>query len=112
MIRVKWELEEAVALYELYFRFGGGVSFPQDEVAKLSFALKKRAEKLALHVDEKFRNVVGLNMQLACIHFVVTGGKEGLSGVNKLFYQTYALYQTEPEKFHAILKDFNTKYAD
>lgn len=49
-------------------------------------------------------------MQLGCIHYVVTDGKEGFSGASRLFYDTYKLYQEKREKFNKILENFNCKY--
>ena len=74
MIRVRWELEEAVALMDLYFRCGATLSVPNDELLKLSQIYRDRANILGLNVDDKFRNLSGMKMQLGCIHYVVTDG--------------------------------------
>ena len=92
VIKVKWELEEAVALFDLYFRFGRCLNVPKDEIKNLSFIYIKRAKRLGLHIDDKFRNEAGLSIQLACVHYVVTNGAEGMSNASKLFYDTYKLY--------------------
>ena len=63
-----------------------------------------------LNVDDKFRNLSGMKMQLGCIHYVVTGGKEGMSGASNLFYKTYDLYKNEPTRFQSICDDFYKKY--
>lgn len=110
MIRVRWELEEAVALMDLYFRCGATLSVPNDELLKLSQIYRDRANILGLNVDDKFRNLSGMKMQLGCIHYVVTDGKEGMSGASKLFYQTYDLYKNNPENFQKICKHFYDKY--
>lgn len=69
-----------------------------------------RAKTLALSFDIKFRNNSGLKMQLACIQYVVTNGTEGLSNPSKLFYDVYETYKKHPDKFNAIIDDFNRKY--
>ena len=56
MIRVRWELEEAVALMNLYFRYGATLGVPNDELLKLSQIYRNRANILGLNVDDKFRN--------------------------------------------------------
>lgn len=112
VIKVKWELEEAVALFDLYFRFGRCLNVPKDEIKNLSFIYIKRAKRLGLHIDDKFRNEAGLSIQVACVHYVVTNGAEGMSNASKLFYDTYKLYHEEPDKFNLILCDFYKKYAD
>lgn len=109
--KVPWDLEEAVALFDLYFKNGSQLKVPSEEIAKLSKAYKKRANVLGLETDEKFRNIAGLKMQLGCIHYVITDGEAGLSNVSSLFYQTYELYRTAPERFNLILQSFIDKYA-
>ncbi len=106
MIRVRWELEEAVALMDLYFRYGATLSVPNDELLKLSQIYRNRANILGLNVDDKFRNLSGMKMQLGCIHYVVTGGKEGMSGASNLFYKTYDLYKTIHVSFKMFAKNF------
>ena len=110
MKRIRWELEESVALMNLYFCSGAKIPVNQDELASLSSIYLKRASMLGYEVDEKYRNVNGLNMQLACIHYVVTEGREGFSSVSKLFYDTYDLYKNNRTKFNDILDEFNKKY--
>ncbi len=107
MIRIKWELEEAVALFAFYF---ANEKYTKDDLAKLSAAYNKRAKLLGLKTDVKFRNLNGLSLQLGCITYVVSNGKHGCSATSKLFYDTYKLYQTLPEVFNTILQEFNRKY--
>lgn len=111
MIRVPWDLEEAVALYDLYFRNRQSISPPLNELRQLSVQLNRRASILGINVDEKFRNISGLKMQLACIQYVVTNGAQGMSNANKLFYKTFELYQNDPERYSSILEEFRKKYA-
>ena len=50
-------------------------------------------------------------MQLGCIHYVVTSGKEGMSNASKLFYDTYELYKKDAGMFQRILEEFYRKYS-
>ena len=110
MIKVKWDLEEAVALYDLYLKSGQTLSVDADKLNELSEIMKNRATIIGLTVDEKFRNLTGLSMQIGCIHYVVTEGREGLSNVSKVFYDAYDLYKEYPYKFNEIVEDFYCKY--
>lgn len=38
----------------------------------LSILLNKRAREKGMIVDEKFRNIYGLSMQIRCIHHIAT----------------------------------------
>lgn len=110
MSRINWELEEAVALFDTYFKAGATLNIENETLVDLSGKYKKRATEKGLAVDEKFRNLNGLKMQIGCIHYVVTEGREGFSNASRLFYKTYELFRSEPEKFHAIAEDFYRKY--
>lgn len=112
MIRVNWELEEAVALFDLYFQHGGEINIADEQLTALSQAYQRRADQLGLLVDEKFRNLAGLRMQLACAQYVVTDGQKGLSAASRLFYQVYELYQQDPVRFEEIKKQFYHKYKE
>lgn len=111
MIKVKWELEEAVVLFDAYFKNGGNLNLSEDTFGSLTDMYIKRAQDNGIIIDEKFRNLSGLKIQLACIHYVVTSGKEGMSNASKLFYDTYELYKNDAEKFQQILKEFYRKYS-
>ena len=111
MTKVRWELEEAVALFDIYFNNGGNLNVSEDVLTHLTDMYIKRANDKGILLDEKFRNISGLRMQLGCIHYVVTSGKEGMSNASKLFYDTYELYTNEPAEFRQILNEFYKKYS-
>lgn len=79
-------------------------------IRKLSEILNKRAKLKGWVVDDKFRNVTGLSMQVATIHYIVTDGKEGLKNSSKMFREVYDLYKYDPEKFDRIVEEFYLKY--
>ena len=110
MKKINWDLEEVVALYDLYFKSGRTLSIDKDKLKQLSEILNRRAKIKWWIVDEKFRDVTGLSMQLATIHYIVTGGKEGLKNSSKIFWEVYELYKEDPEKFDGIMKEFYLKY--
>ncbi len=111
MKKIRWELEEAIALFDLYLNNKDYRGISTDEIDRLTQVYRKRAEKLGIDIDDKFRNAAGLRMQLGCIHYVVTDGAEGMSNASKLFYQTYEIYRNEPSTFNKILRQFYEKYG-
>ena len=108
MIRVPWSEEEAVALFDLYFREGVNASL--EEINRLSLIYNARARRLGLTIDEKFRNVHGIKMQLGCVHYIVTDGHEGISNASKLFYKIYSMYRDNHDRYDQLLEDFFLKY--
>lgn len=110
MIKVKWDVEEAAVLIDFYLKHQG-LSHSKEELSVLTRLFRKRAIAKGITIDEKFRNGSGLSMQLGCIHYVATDGKEGFSNASKLFYDTYSLYQTDAERFNQIVQGFYNQYA-
>ena len=110
MIRVKWDLTEAVVLVAEYMKASAYTDITDEELFRLSEMYKKKAQAAGIAFDEKFRNITGLRMQLACIHYIATDGKEGMSNASKIFYQAYDLYMNEPETFNKIKDDFLGMY--
>lgn len=111
MIRVKWDLDEAVALCDLYIKSGKTINIDENSIEALTVMLNKRAHLKGLVVDDKFRNHHGISMQIRCLHFVATDGKEGLANGAKIFYEAYDLYVNHNEKFCSIVDDFYLKYS-
>ena len=75
MAKIYWELEEAVALIDLYIQNGSMPNISDEKLAELSCIYSKRAQKLGFPANSKFRNLAGLRMQLSCIHYVVKIGR-------------------------------------
>lgn len=112
MKRIKWSLEETVAIVNLYFRFENGmVADLNAELTALSRILNRRADILGIAHDEKFRNLNGMKCIFQNIRYLSTGGKVGLSNTSKLHSDTVELYFNDCEKFNAILKSFREKYC-
>lgn len=110
MKKVRWELEEAVALFDAYVKNGKRLGVPKNVLEALNRIYNRRAQVLGLDVDEKFRNIAGLNMQLAGIHYVVTDGEEGLANAGKIFYEVNDLYEQDQEQYEKVLESFYEKY--
>ena len=106
---IKWDLEEAVALFSLYFREDGKVSI--ENIRAFSEKCQRRAKLLGMNVNEKYRNETGIKMQIHCIEYILTEGKYGLPNASKLFYDTYELYNSNHEKFQEIATCFEEKYG-
>lgn len=111
MIKVNWDIEEAVALVSLYHRTTNKSQQEiQEELVLLSSKLKKRADILKIDYDEKFRNLNGMKMMYQNIEFLATGGEKGMSDASKALYIAEDLYQTKPDAFSLILEELYHRY--
>lgn len=111
MIKIKWDLVEAVVLLDLLLENGGYTSVEDERLLALSEMYKQKANQAGIVFDEKYRNLSGLRMQLACLQYIVSDGKEGMSNAGKVFHQAYELFQTDPQRFKKIKEDFYTQFA-
>ena len=111
MKRIKWALEEAVAIADLYFRFENGEVVDLNEaLVKLSEQLNRRADILGIVHDDKFRNLNGMKCIFQNVRYLATNGEVGLPNVSKLHSDTVDLYFKERDRFNMILKEFKEKY--
>lgn len=85
MIKVNWDVEELVALIDVYRR-SDEKSAEQIEVEllALSKAFVERAERLGIEHDEKYRNLNGMKMMFQNVAYVASNGDHGMSAYTAL----------------------------
>ena len=111
MQRIKWTIEEVVAMVDIYFRYENGeIDDLNSELIRLSETLNKRADILNIKHDNKFRNFNGMKCIFQNVRYVATNGEVGLSSASKLHYDVIDMYHNEKEKFDGILEEFHQKY--
>lgn len=112
MQKVYWDVEELVALFDIYRRSKGKTNDAIDEeLMNLSLILHKRAERLEIVHDEKFRNFNGMRMMLQNATYIATGEQQGLSAVSASMRIVYKMLMVAPEAFELILSEFETRYG-
>lgn len=111
MIKVNWDVEELVALIDIYRKSAAADRSDVDSALKiLTGRLIKRADKLGIEHDEKFRNYNGMKMMFQNIVYIATDGKQGLSAASMRMQKVYSLLISNPDVFDMILEDFNSRY--
>ena len=113
MKRIKWSIEEVVAIADLYFRYEcGEINNLTLDLERLSQVLKRRADILGIVHDEKFRNLNGMQYIFENIKYVATDSEKGLSNASKFLQQIIDMYYNDHELFNEILDNFRQKYFD
>lgn len=111
MIKVKWDIEEYVALIDVYDRYhSASDSEIKNALQVLSIQLHHRAEMLNIPHDEKFRNAAGMQMMYQNVVYQATHGTEGLSATSAKLTESYKLFKSNQTLFRMILEEFNRKY--
>lgn len=105
MIKVNWDVEELVALIDVYRR-SDEKSAEQIEVEllALSKAFVERAERLGIEHDEKYRNLNGMKMMFQNVAYVASNGDHGMSAASSAMRKVYDMSNSSPEVFDLILK--------
>lgn len=112
MIKVGWDVEELVALIDIYRKSEEKSSDQIDiELLNLSKVLARRAEKLGIRHDEKFRNLNGMKMMFQNVVYIETNGERGLSGAGASMRKVCDMLRTSPEVFELILDEFIERYS-
>ena len=112
MIKVNWDVEELVALIDIYRRSAGkSTDQINAELLKLSNALVARANRLGIVHDEKFRNLNGMKMMFQNVNYIATNGKQGMSAASASMRKIYGMLSTCPEAFDLILAEFVQRYV-
>lgn len=102
--RIPWSQHEVALLFDAYLRAAKGADL-QQTAAQLSVTLREMAQRAGVDIDETYRNVNGIKMQLANVQYLFTGGVKGLSGASGMIRQMYEQYQADPSKYQSILKE-------
>lgn len=103
-VRIPWDRYEVALLLNTYERVTGGSNI-NTEAKKLSETLRYLAKCRGVVIDDTFRNVNGMKMQLANVEYLFTNGEKGLSGASSMIRQMYELYKANPEEYKTILKE-------
>ena len=101
-IRVRWDEHEVALLINAYLQVEQGADL-QTIAKQLSSTLREMAVHSGQSIDETYRNVNGMIMQLANVQYLFTDGKKGLSGASTSIRQMYELYRTSPVDYQTIL---------
>lgn len=66
-IRIKWDKYETALLIDGFWRIENSPEKKKEIIAELSESLRTRAVNLGIEIDDVFRNVNGISMQLSPI---------------------------------------------
>ena len=103
MIKVNWDVEELVALIDVYRR--------SDEKSAEQIEVELSAlSKACIEHDEKYRNLNGMKMMFQNVAYVASNGDHGMSAASSAMRKVYDMSNSSPEVFDLILKEFTKRY--
>ena len=111
MIKVSWDVEELVALIDVYRNSMEKSSEEiENELLALSKAFVERAKRLGIEHDEKYRNMNGMKMMFQNVVFVASNGDRGMSAASSSMKKVFDMMSSSPEVFELILLEFTKRY--
>lgn len=103
-VRIPWDRYEVALLFSTYERVANGADLGR-EASSLSETLRTLAIRRGNLIDETYRNVSGMKMQLANVQYLFTDGQKGLSGASAMIRQMFEIYKTNPADYQSVLKE-------
>ena len=100
----KWDKYEAALLFMTYERIEKGANIDK-ETEKLSSSLRTLALQRREPIDDTYRNINGIKMQLANVQYLFTNGEKGLPRGSSIIREMYELYKTTPAEYQIIMKE-------
>ena len=95
--RVPWDMSEAVIMLNALIAAREGRMSRKDAIVAVSSKLRSRAKRNGIEVDDIFRNVNGITLQMSTMEYILTDGEKGMkkSSMPKLFQDAVAMYQND-----------------
>lgn len=105
--RIPWDEYEAVILFDAFLSVEDGLITRNQAFEYVSAALRQKAMLRGTPIDQTFRNINGIRMQLDAMKYIYTNGELGLPHSNKLFESTIELYRTNRTAYREKLSEAN-----
>ncbi len=105
--RVPWDMSEAVIMLNALISVREGRMSRKDAIEAVSSELRVRAKRNGIEVDDIFRNVNGITLQMSTMEYILTDGEKGLkkSSMPKLFQDVVAMYRNDRATYEKTLRE-------
>lgn len=103
--RVLWDEYETAILMDFFIQYKTGKIVKADAISGTSKALRERAKKNGVEIDDVFRNENGISMQMSKIEDLYTRRKSRLSKAPLVFENIVDKYVNDRPSFDRILKE-------
>ena len=105
--RVPWDMSEAVIMLNALIAAREGRMSRKDAIVAVSSELRSRAKRNGIKVDDIFRNVNGITLQMSTMEYILTDGEKGMkkSSMPKLFQKAVAMYRSERATYEKTLRE-------
>ena len=103
-LRIKWDQYETALLIDTFWKIEEHPELRRDLIEKLSNDLRKKAINQGIVIDDTFRNVNGITMQLTPIAHAFFPERPSLSS-SAMFESIVKLYKDDRPAYEQVLQD-------
>lgn len=105
--RVPWDMSEAVIMLNALIAAREGRMSRKDAIEAVSSELRARAKGNGIEVDDIFRNVNGITLQMSTMEYILTDGEKGMkkTSMPKLFQDAVAMYRNDRATYEKTLRE-------
>ena len=111
-IQPKWDKYEAAILLDALLSSLNGEISRSNVVKMVSAQLRKRAIARSMSIDDKFRNIAGIQFQMKGMEYLLTNGERGLDKPSKLFQETVDLYRNDRDAYNRLVSESKAQIPD
>ena len=104
-IRILWSLEEAVIMLDFLLKNLNGEIDRTEAISAVSKELRERAVRNGIEIDDIFRNINGITLQMSSMENILTNGRRGLAKPVKVFREAVELYKNDNPTYLRLLKE-------
>ena len=104
-IRILWSLEEAVIMLDFLLKNLNGEIDRKEAISAVSKELRERAVRNGIEIDDIFRNINGITLQMSSMENILTNGRRGLAKPVKVFREAVELYKNDNPTYLRLLKE-------
>lgn len=107
-----WDITEAVVLLEATIQVHEGVLTRQKAISYVSKALRGKALREGIEIDEVFRNEAGITFQMYSMEAAYLGHSVNKKTATKLFAEVNGLRVNDKSQYNALLKNAIERICD
>lgn len=104
-VRISWDKYESALLLYTYLLIEENAISRKQAIVFLSTILRNKAINSGVIIDDRYRNINGIAMQLANMSYVVSEGEKGLKCASAAFLKIFDVYQNDSSLYHHILEE-------
>ncbi|MCR4802119.1 MAG: hypothetical protein K5895_03840 [Lachnospiraceae bacterium] len=98
-MRVPWNEDEAIIIVDAFYQYKNGIIKKNDAIKSVSTRLREMAIQKGFEIDDVFRNVNGITMQMATLEHIFSNGEKDLRSGSELFRDIMQLYVDNNAEF-------------